>query len=300
VLHLLNGDATLAVFPPTLPGRRAVWRDIMVEGPAVDDAAVRAAWLGPRLGVTPDEYERGWRAGQAALARAADDDEVILWFEQDLFCAVNLWFVITHLPSTASLWLVFPPLTGTFAGLGRGTGAELVDLFERRRPLDPAERAEAASLWHSYAARDPTALSETDAALPFAREAIRLHLGRFPSIAPGLDEIETATLHAVGAGAHAFADLFRAVPQTPPHRSHGMGDLQYAAALRDLVPLIAIEDTAAPFTTWRIALTAHGADVLAGRRDGWAARTLDRWLGGVHLRRGHPGWRWDGRRLVPR
>ena len=118
MLHLLNGDATLAVFPSALPGFRAVWRDIMVEGPAVDDGAARGAWLGPRLGVTPDEYERGWRAGQGTLARAADDDEIILWFEQDLFCAVNLWFVIARLPPTAPAWLVFPPLTATFAGLG--------------------------------------------------------------------------------------------------------------------------------------------------------------------------------------
>jgi hypothetical protein len=300
VLHLLNGDATLAVFPSTLPGLRAVWRDIMVEGPAVDDGAARGAWLGPRLGVTPEEYERGWRAGQAALARAADDDETILWFEQDLFCAVNLWFVIAHLPQTTPVWLVFPPLTATFAGLGTLTAHELADLFERRRPLDRAARAEAASLWRAYAASNPTALSQTHAVLDFAREAVRLHLGRFPSTARGLDEIETATLHALVGGPHAFADLFRAVPQAPPHRSHGMGDVQYAAVLRDLVPLIAIDDAAAPFTTWRIALKPDGADVLAGRLDGLGARALDRWLGGVHLRPGAPGWRWDGERLVPR
>ena len=45
--------------PATLPRHRAVWRHIIVEGPTVDDGAVRAAWVGPRLGVTPDEYERG-------------------------------------------------------------------------------------------------------------------------------------------------------------------------------------------------------------------------------------------------
>jgi hypothetical protein len=300
VLHLLNGDATLAVFPSTLPGHRAVWRDIMVEGPAVDDGAVRAAWLAPRLGVTPDDYERGWREGQAALARAAADDEIILWFEQDLFCAVNLWFVIAHLPPTTPVWLVFPPLTESFAGLGTLTARELADLFERRRPLDRAARAEAASLWRAYAASDPNALSQTQAALDFAREAVRLHLARFPSTARGLDEIETATLHALVPGPRAFAELFGAVTHAPPHRSHGMGDVQYAAALRDLIPLLAIEDAAAPFTTWRIALRPDGVDVLAGRLDGLVARALDRWLGGVHLRPGVPGWRWDGQRLVRR
>ena len=27
MLHLLNGDATAAVFPDSLPGKRAVWRE---------------------------------------------------------------------------------------------------------------------------------------------------------------------------------------------------------------------------------------------------------------------------------
>jgi len=71
-----------------------VWRDIMVEGPAVDDGAARAAWLAPRLGMTRKTYAGGWREGRETLARAATDDEVVLWFEQDLFCAVNLWFVL--------------------------------------------------------------------------------------------------------------------------------------------------------------------------------------------------------------
>ena len=54
MLHLLNGDATASVFPPSLPGERAVWRDILVEGPPVDDDAARARWLAPRLGQSPD------------------------------------------------------------------------------------------------------------------------------------------------------------------------------------------------------------------------------------------------------
>ena len=300
MLHLLNGDATLAVFPATLPGGRAVWRDIMTEGPPLDDGGLRAAWLAPRLGVPPDEYERGWAEGQAMLTRAAAEDEVILWFEQDLFCAVNLWFVVARLPSTTPLWLVFPPLGETFSGLGTLTASELAPLFESRRRLDGEARAEATALWRAYASSDPAALVETPAAFPFAGDAVRLHLGRFPSTAHGVDEIEAATLRALIPGPRTFGDLFRAVTQAPPHRRHGMGDVQYAAVLRDLRPLVAIDGVTAPFTAWRVTLTGEGAEVLEGRLDGLAPRALDRWLGGVHLRPGAPGWRWNGERLVRR
>jgi hypothetical protein len=300
VLHLLNGDATFAVFPSSLPGDRAVWRDIMVEGPAVDDGAARAAWLAPRLGLTTAEYQRGWEEGQATLARAAGTDEVILWFEQDLFCAINLWFVITRLPDTTPMSLIFPALTDAFAGLGTLRAAELAALFEQRRAVTPAARAEARALWRAYAGPDPDALAHIAPTLDFARDAVRLHLGRFPSTTHGLDEIETATLETLARGPHAFTELFRAVTHTPPHRRHGIGDVQYAAALRELTPLIAIADSAETFRQWRVTLTREGVDVLEGRFDGLAARGLDRWLGGVHLGPGGPGWRWDGVRVVRR
>jgi hypothetical protein len=300
VLHVLNGDATLAVFPSTLPGHRGVWRDIMVEGPPVDDGAARAAWLAPRLGVMPAEYERGWRDGHALLAHAADDDDVVLWFEQDLFCAINLWFVMARIPPTTRLSLVFPPLAETFDGLGSSTAEHLTELFEHRRAVDQRTRAEAEALWRAYAASDPTRLLAMTTELDFAPEAVRLHVGRFPSMANGLDEIEAATLSALGTAARTFGDLFRAVTHAPPHRRHGMGDVQFAALLRDLRPLVRIDDPAAPFGTWRLALGPEGGEVLAGRLDGLAPRALDRWLGGVHLGPGAAHWRRDGDRLVRR
>ena len=298
MLHLLNGDATAAVFPSTLPGDRAVWRDILVEGPAIDDSAARAAWLAPRLGVTAAEYERGWREDRASLERGAAHDEVVLWFEQDLFCAVNLWFVLDRLQRAPAVSLVFPSLTDSFAGLGTLTADDFLSYFEHRSRLDDSTRAGAAALWRAYAAAEPTALDRATGRLPFARDAVRLHFGRFPSTRHGLDEIELATLQELTTGSRSFSELFRAVTQAPPLRRHGMGDVQYAAALRDLRPLVAIEDAGTPFAQWRVARTAAGTDVLGERLDGLASRTLDRWLGGVHLRPGAPLWRWNGSRIV--
>jgi hypothetical protein len=297
VLQLLNGDATSAVFPADLPGRRAVWRDILVEGPAVDDGARRAAWLAPRLGIPAADYERAWRDGLAELARAAGEDEVVLWFEQDLLCAVNLWFVLDRLPATAPVSLVFPPLREGFAGLGTLTPDAFAPLFERRARLDPDARADARALWAAYAAVEPTGLARMTARLPFAREAVRLHLGRFPSTTHGLDEIETATLLELAPAPRPFPELFDAVTHAPSLRRHGLGDVQYAAALRDLEPLLAIDAPGAPFAEWRLSLTPSGADVLGERLDGLATRPLERWLGGVHLRPGTRYWRWDGARV---
>lgn len=270
----------------------------MVEGPAVDDGAVRAAWLAPRQGVTRDEYERRWRESQETLAGAATEDEVVLWFEQDLFCAVNLWFVLERLPPTTPVSLVFPHLSDAFDGLGTLTPDDFPALFERRTRLEGPIRADGRALWHAYAASEPTTLARATAGLPFTRRAVRLHLGRFPSTSHGLDEVEMATLHELASGPRAFTELFRVVMHAPPLREHGMGDVQYATALRDLQPLVVIEGIAATDAEWRVSLAPDGADVLGDRQDGLATRLLDRWLGGVHLRPGARVWRWDGSRVL--
>ncbi len=97
MLHVLNGDATATVFAAAgLPGDVLVWRDILVEGPLTADwtspdaLSARTAFLAERLAIDPERYRSGVREQEAGLASALGHDEVVLWFEQDLFCAVNL------------------------------------------------------------------------------------------------------------------------------------------------------------------------------------------------------------------
>ena len=297
MLHVLNGDATAAVFPSTLPGERAVWGDILMEGPAATDTETRAAWLAPRLGVGIDDYARRWREGQSMLAHAKEHDEVILWFEQDLFCATNLWFVLDRLEA-ARVSLVFPPLSAG-GGLRALTPDTFEPLFERRRALTAADIADARALWRAYAAPEPLSLTRLQPTLPFAPAAVGLHCARFPSVVDGLDDVEHATLGALDDPL-AFGALFRRVTRSAELSELALGDVQFAAIVRDLAaggtPLLAIEHRDRPFADWRVWRPSLGAGVLAGRADRLALVPLDRWLGGVHLRPGAPLWRWDRER----
>ena len=131
------------------------------------------------------------------------------------------------------------------------------------------------------------------------RSAVAL-LGRFPALADGLDDLERTTLTVLNRAVD-FSALFRSVTTSAALKRLGMGDVQFAALLRDLAsgstPLILIGNHDQPFGHWRISRTASGADVLAGRIDRLAVVPLERWLGGVHLRLGAPLWRWDAERL---
>ena len=305
MLHILNGDVTATVFAAAgLPGDVLVWRDILVEGPLTAEwteptaLAARAAFLAARLAIEPERYLRGMREQEEGLAGALRHDEVVLWFEQDLFCAVNVWFLLDRLAATTPASLVFPSLTPAFDGLGTLAPEAFGSLFEGRTRIDDATRSEARAMWRAYAAAEPTELAHLGGRFPFGRRAVRLHLGRFPSTTHGLDEVELATLQELIVGAQTFPALFGAVTRGALVRPYGMGDVQFASALRDLEPLVAIEGATAPSGQWRISLTDTGADVLAERLDGLANRALDRWLGGVHLRPGSHVWRWDGGRIL--
>jgi hypothetical protein len=301
VLHVLNGDATATVLAgAAIPGERFAWRDIVMEGPAPVVAhtaqAERAAFLAERLDIDPADYTRAMEAQTAKLAAAPRHDEVVLWFEQDLFCAVTLWSLLDwftrHAPATR-LSLVYPPCEDEVRGLGAMRPAQLAALFTARQPVTAHTRALGARAWAAYASDDPLAgassLGRPTRELPFVDGAFRCHLGRFPSVANGLNEVEAATLEALSRGRRTFEALFREVSAHAHVRRHGMGDAQLTACLRRLTPLVRTAGC-------EVEITGRGLGVLAGREDWLGIQPIDTWLGGVHLRGDRALWRWDGAR----
>jgi hypothetical protein len=306
VLHVLNGDATATALAATdVPGERLVWRDLAVEGPVVaagaPPSAERTGYLAANFGIDAETYVRGIENQTARLATGRGHDEIVLWFEQDLFCAVTLWSLLDwlrrELPA-APLSLVYPALDDAMTGLGALPPDRLTALFAGRRPVNARARELGAHAWAAYASPDPLATTPLAArespALPFVREAFRCHLGRFPSVRNGLNEVESATLTVLRRGSRRFGDLFREVTAHPLLRRHGMGDRQFAACLRRLMPLVSI--VGATVLTAEIDLTPQGFEVVAGELDWLALHAIDVWLGGVHLRHGGPLWRWDADR----
>jgi hypothetical protein len=304
MLHVLNGDVAAAVFAGAgLPGEVLVWRDLLVEGPVGPDGALteaRVAYLAERFEVDPAAYRRAWQAQEAGLRAAAAQDEVVLWFEQDLFGAVTLWYVLAALaragaPARLSLVYAEPDEHG---GLGRLAPEALAALFAARAPLGAEALALGRRVWEAYSGADPLAAEplagNDEAPLPFVRTAVRVHFGRFPSRANGLNEVEATTLGMLKRRPLGFADLFAAVSAQPRVRRHGMGDVQFAACLRGLRPLLEVQGM--EVRRAEFGLTPLARDVLAGDADWLDCHELDRWVGGVRLGAGRPLWRWDAAR----
>jgi hypothetical protein len=289
-----------------------VWRDILMEGPAAPAPGSPEFWerrtryVARFLGIDPDAYLGVVRQQADGLRMARNEDEVVLWFDADLFCVANLLFLLDWFATTPA-----PTLSLVMAGPG-GLTAGLDEAFARRRRLGSPDLARGAEAWRAFADPDPRAierwLGPDAASLPVLAPALRAHLRRFPSAASGLSEVEATVLARLGSSPVAFPALFQQVADIDPIRWHGMGDVQFAAYLRRMAsgaePLVKIDPAGSSicqgpigrddaFRRWTIAPTDLGREVREGRVDRITLNGIDSWLGGVRLHGHRDVWRWD-------
>ena len=317
MLHIHNGDSTADTLRESgFPGEHFAFREALATGPTLrglgKDAwfAARAGYLAEDSGLDAAALERDLARQDAALAHLSGHEEVILWFEHDLFCQINLAYLLDYFAregvGRARLSLIcigeFPGRPD-FRGLGELTAGQLASLFETRHEVTAAELSLAQKAWDAYCAPDPqrlaSLLADDTTALPFLRGALEQHLARYPSVHNGLGRAENQLLGLIAGGHTKFGSLCPAFFNAEP--AYGLGDCQVwrdlrrmADAARPLIRLEGREGAGGGAGRLQVAgsITETGQRVLAGEADFVELNGIDLWLGGVHLQAGHL-WRWD-------
>ena len=313
MLHILNGDSTLGILDQTdLPGTHLVWREALMSGPAPATSSqdewieIRARHLADAYGGDANESLAALKSQFAELEKFADHDKIVLWFEFDMFCQLNLiylldWFAQRDLGKTQLELICMAPRPDGKRGLGELGPADLVDLYATREKVGAAHFEAASRAWQAYSSSDPRQIVEcllTDlSALPFLSDALVCHLRRFPDVVNGLSFIEHQVLRMIDDGDQSFAELFTGFGRAAP--LYGMGDAQFWNELKDLQNaqnrLVSIETTnngGPPNYEGKISITDAGRSVIKGQRP-FEDRN-DRWLGGVHLTKDNL-WFWNER-----
>ncbi|MFB9328043.1 sigma-70 family RNA polymerase sigma factor [Paenibacillus aurantiacus] len=312
MLHIVNGDVFGSKLKQSqIPGEVLVWREIYTVGPVFtepaepENRAARAAYIEQALGVPQAEFIRHGEEQERALAAYQDYDEVVLWFEYDLFDQTMLayllhWFSERPLGKTKLSLLsigAFPGIA-SFRGLGQLNLRQVETLSGLWQAVSGRELRLGADLWQAFTAdtADPLVelLKGDTSALPFAREAFLAHLSKFPSVRNGLGSIEQATLDVLTEGTRTPIELFRLICEQ--HHVLGMGDLEYWSILKTLAggdePIVRVDGSETfpsfqgvpdNFASSRIGLTELGSLVQEGKADRVARCGIDQWYGGVHL-----------------
>jgi hypothetical protein len=327
-LHVRCGEDILdRLLEAGLSGDVTQWADPLCEGPLgrwpadLDRKRDRAVFLSMRYFLSYGEVLQTLAMQDNAVGDADLYQEVVLWFEHDLFDQAILVFLLTRLEPVAAggtvslITLDRHPSVDRFIGLGQLSGGALLELFPARRPVTQDQVGLARRAWDAMTASTPKALQQLAGeplpALPYLGAALERYLAEYPSTANGLGRTEQLGLEAVAGGAVTPREAFTAVQarEAAPFQ----GDSMFFAVLRGLAegtrPLLELDREGLPplarlrdrqLADAPLRLTPTGETVAAGRADWFRLHGTARRLGGVHLIGPEPAWRWDGeaRRVV--
>lgn len=238
-VHILNGDALKEQLPlDQIPGEIMVARECLVDGPVLAEnldyfIELRAQFLKEVYGA--DDYTIA--SSEILKIAGLESGEVNLWFEEDLFCQVNLWFIASLLYlKDIKVNLIMPKdsLRYGFAGLSKD---ELVSAYQNRIQLTRIQVNQFAILWFAYRKDHIERLLKLGVQMysdfPFVMKAIEAHFERQPRDGkPGLPE-QTLLEIIKEKSTDDFGIVFREFADRLP--IYGFGDLQVRRIFESII-----------------------------------------------------------------
>ena len=273
-LHITNGDCAAEIIRQAVKGEVLPWRDVLHEGPVRGGPSLealsreRAAFIADCGWGEPYALAQDFQKRDAALG--GSHEEVVLWFEHDLYDQLQLiqlldWFSAHPHPNLS--------LVCEAEYLGTITPARAAELFAARSRVSAEQLGEGKAAWAAFTASDPLRLEQVPCShLRFLGAALRRHLEEFPWVGDGLSRTERAVLVALRSHPMALDEIFARVEEEPRFLGNAV-------------------------LAWHLQrMPREGLVAREGER--WAAvarperSRLPRWLGGA-LVTGESPWRWD-------
>lgn len=315
-LNITNGDSAAGTLSEAgIEGKIISWRDVLHEGPVDSSLSLeelsrqRARFIAERrwddfAHVSGDFAER-----DRVIQHLDYFDEIVLWFEDDLYDQLQLIQLLDFLGSSSARKKKTLSLIQVDGYIPPLSAAKLKELDEKRSRVTPEQLDLARRAWRAFGSDDPATieamLDEKTSALPYLASAFGRHLEEFPAVGAGLSRSEREALTAIDEGHKTPVAAFLEVAKK--QESIFLGDIVFYSYLERLSgnrnALVTWTDGTAvvspsseksrEFVDGELKLTPLGREVLAGKRDWQAINTESRWLGGVEIRPGGTGWRWD-------
>lgn len=244
-IHVLNGDSTAKILENSeIKGAMVVWREMLSEGPLHKEVGSDAFWtkrysyFEDEIGVDRLEYYDKTIKEIVKLEDVSNYNEVVLWFEYDLFCQINLIALCTYLLENyvkkANYYLV---CTGNvqdkeqLQSLSNYSSEEFTTLYNTKITLSKASLEYAKECWNVYVENNFEELKKFNfnksSKFQYLQLAMNQHLRRFPS-ENGLNEIENKILEIINLKALSKKEIVENLLIWQRNNTvYGFGDLQY-------------------------------------------------------------------------
>lgn len=195
--HILNGDCLKDQFKQTnITGEYIICRECLIDGALSGDTlpefwATRAKYISETYQETTDGYFKKVVKEFDKIANLPEYAEICLWFENDLFCQVNLWFILSLLNEKSAqfkIFRVFPTIIND-ADMWRGFGISNSEILEQscqnRIPFEKNDVVLGHNLWMSFKEQNYQKLTELSRTksncFQNLEQVCQAHIERFPS-----------------------------------------------------------------------------------------------------------------------
>lgn len=289
-LHITNGDSfTQKLKSLKLKGDIITWREMLCEGKTETNVGSESFWK-TRFDFLHKNYKvsKSWFVEKTlkeyrSLCNHKQQDQIVLWFEYDLFCQINMLAVLSWLKKHrryAEIYLVCSgneDETNRLYRLNDLSDEQLLNSYENKIKLSQNDIEYADYVWQLYCSDNPIRLENLidfdNYQFDYLSDAIKVHLRRFPTIKNGLNELENRILEfSLQQKPKSKKELLSSLIQNQGF--YGFGDTQYERVISNLRPL---------FSTFNpVRLTKKGKEILEGKTNYYSQiRDNEDYLGGA-------------------
>mgnify|MGYP000117895664 FL=1 len=291
ILHITNGDSTTNYLKKLkFSGDFITWREMLCEGKTTTDVGSETFWKNrfdffkTSYNVSKKKFIDFTLKEYRNLCNKKESKEIVLWFEHDLFCQINMLAVISWLKTYRKGYHISLVCSGKIKrskkrkALGELTENQIHQHYKNRIDLTEDDIEYADYIWQLYCSDSPLRLETVYQFNPmspfqYLASAIEAHLIRFPSINNGLNKIENTILET--ANSYKLKSKHQLVGKLLQNQDvYGFGDLQYEHSINQLKKL---------FTSFNpVKLSKKGQDVLKNQTNFYSElRSENSYLGGA-------------------
>ncbi|WP_420573522.1 DUF1835 domain-containing protein [Kordia sp.] len=210
-IHILNGDALVPRLDAVgIKEDQFVWREMLCEGKTVYDLKsdafkdVRIDYLKQFID-TEITYDESFLI-PLLTTNFAKYTSIVLWFEYDLFCHINMIAALSYLKQLKVSGNIYLVCSGwvdnepNLKGIGELTDVQLKEHYKQKIKLTQKDIDLADTLWKLYCTDDHTNFKKyitLTSSFPYLSNCINAHLKRFPSVSNGMNVLETHILKII-------------------------------------------------------------------------------------------------------
>ena len=259
-IHIVNGDAVVPILTKSgIEGDIVVWREMLCDGPVCEKVGGDEFWkkrldyFEKELDVTKLEYFDKTIKELLKLEDLSNYNELVMWFEFDLFCQVNFMALCTFLYKNYRKTITYNLVcTGKVKGndklysLTDFSPEDFRNLHNNKLKLTKTDLEYAKKCWEAYAKNNIEKIAAFDfnknKKFPYFQPAMNQHLKRFQTI-NGLNEIQNKILEIIDSSALTANEIVSDLLIWQHKETiYGFGDMQYFLYLKKLSDFVQISE----------------------------------------------------------